>query len=358
MSLTVNINKKFKDFTLNINIDTQGKSTGFLGASGCGKSLTLKCIAGTATPDSGRIILNDRILYDSQKKINLLPQKRKVGLLFQNYALFPNMTVLENIEIAIKDKRDKKAISDKMLSMFHIGKLYNRYPHQLSGGEQQRVALARMMAYEPEVMMFDEPFSALDSYLKDQLQQELLEVLKEYKGDVIMVSHNRDELYHFCKSIVVISKGQMIETGDREKIFGLPTDIATAKLTGCKNISRAKKISNYEIEALDWKIRLMTGRYVDDDIRYVGIRAHNLKPCEDNHAENVMPAVLSGFSEGPFENTIIMNSNEENEEGKLWWIVTKHDWNEVHQQRVPKRISFPKEHLLLLKDGLKRNSTI
>ncbi len=353
MSLIVDISKKLKDFTLNINIDTGNIPTGLLGASGCGKSLTLKCIAGTATPDSGRIVLNDRVLYDSEKGINLPPQKRQVGLLFQNYALFPTMNVRENIGIAIKDKKNKDKVIDQMLEMFRIGSLRNRYPHQLSGGEQQRVAMARMMASGPEVMMFDEPFSALDSYLKDQLQQELLEVLKEFPGDVIMVSHSRDELYRFCKTIVVINHGQMIEIGDKEAVFGMPTDIATAKLTGCKNISRAKKVSEYKVEALDWNITLNTDRYVEDDISYVGIRAHNLKPVLDKQTENVLPVAISGFSEGPFENTIIINHGYDNEDTRLWWIVSKQDWKERYQQKMPEQISLPKEHLLLLKNGIK-----
>jgi len=352
MSLIVNIQKQLKGLSLHIDLNTQGASTGILGASGCGKSLTLKCIAGIETPDSGKIILNDRVLYDSEKGINLKPQQRGVGFLFQSYALFPNMTVRENIEIAVKQKNRKAIVADNMLSMLCIGHLQKSYPFQISGGEQQRVALARMMAYEPELMMFDEPFSALDLFLKDQLQQEILEVLKEYYGDILMVSHSREELYRFCDDIVVISQGQTIEKGKKEKIFSSPTDIATAKLTGCKNLSRVERLSDYELRALDWNLKLNTYQYIEDDIRYVGIRAHNIKPCYDGKELNSLPISLSGFSEGPFENNIIVNNPCESGDSKLWWIVSKQEWKNTLKERVPERLLLPKEHLLLLKDNL------
>lgn len=295
--------------------------------------------------------MNGKVLFDSEKGINLPPRERNVGLMFQNYALFPNLTVRENIEIAIQDKKSKKFIADKMLTMFRLTGLQNSYPHQLSGGEQQRVALGRMLAYDPEVLMFDEPFSALDSFLKEQLQQELVEVLKDYKGDILMVSHSRDELYRFCDTIAIMNKGRIIELGDKESIFTYPTDITTAKLTGCKNISRARKVSDYEIEALDWKILLKTDRYIDNDICYVGIRAHNIKPANDSMAGNTLKVRLAGFSEGPFEYSIILQSSvSDMEEGKLWWIVSKQKWKESYREKLPSHILLPKEHILLLKD--------
>lgn len=350
MSLVINIQKQLKGLNLNINLKTNGNPIGFLGASGCGKSFTLKCIAGIETPDSGKIILNDKILFDSEKGINLKPQQRKVGYLFQNYALFPNMTVRENVEIVVKHKENKKCNAEQLLSLLRISHLKNRYPYQISGGEQQRVALARMMAYEPELMMFDEPFSALDLFLKDQLQQEIYEVLKEYHGEFIMVSHSREELYRFCDNIVVISQGKSIEIGKKEDIFSKPTDIATAKLTGCKNLSRAKKLSDHEVIALDWNLTLHTEQYVEDEIRFVGIRAHNLKQCHDHRDFNSFPIVLSGFSEGPFENNIMIHNRTGDGDAKLWWIVSKKEWKNSLKEKLPERITLPGEYLLLLRD--------
>ncbi len=349
MGLIVDIEKCYKNFSLNIKIDTENKPIGFLGASGCGKSLTLKCIAGIETPDRGKILLNERVLYDSEKGINLKPQKRCVGYMFQNYALFPNMTVRENIELAIKDKKNKKTEAEKLLTVFRLSNLENCYPNQLSGGEQQRTALARMMVLKPEAMLFDEPFSALDSYLKEELQQELLEVLKDYRGDILMVSHSRDELYRFCKSIIVISQGKKVEAGNKEDVFGNPSDVITARLTGCKNISKAVRVSNYEIYAFDWNIQLHTDRLVEADISYVGIRAHNIRLSKDKDMTNTLPVTLAGLSEGPFEYSLILNNGSQ---GKLWWILSKQEWRNQLKEQPPTKITLPAERLLLLKGKL------
>ena len=146
MSLYVDIEKRLGGFHLRVRFQTENEATALLGASGCGKSMTLKCIAGIVTPDRGRIVLNDRILFDSDKKINLPPQQRKLGYLFQNYALFPNMTVEKNILCGIRsrDKREKAAVLEDALRRFRLEGLEKRYPAQLSGGQQQRVALARI----------------------------------------------------------------------------------------------------------------------------------------------------------------------------------------------------------------------
>ena len=204
MSLTVDIQKKLKDITLNISFETHemGDITGILGASGCGKSMTLKCIAGIETPDKGRIMLNDRVLFDSEKKINRKTQERRVGYLFQHYALFPNMTVRQNVELALHGtKAEKSETASQYLELLRVSELADNYPSRLSGGQQQRVALARILASKPDVLMLDEPFSALDYYLKENLQLELLEVLSMYQGDILMVTHNRDEIYRFCQNI-------------------------------------------------------------------------------------------------------------------------------------------------------------
>lgn len=161
MSLKVEIKKKLRDMTLNAAFDTERDSgiTGILGASGCGKSMTLKCIAGILTPDEGRIELNGRVLFDSAKGINVKIQDRGVGYLFQNYALFPHMTIRENVEMALScPKSERREAAMRYLDMYHIGELADRYPSRLSGGQQQRAALARIMASKPEVLMLDEPF--------------------------------------------------------------------------------------------------------------------------------------------------------------------------------------------------------
>ena len=208
MALEVAIKKYYPDFSLDVNFYTEKGILGVLGASGCGKSMTLKCIAGIETPDEGKIILNGRVLFDSEKKINLSPQKRNIGYLFQNYALFPHMNVEENIAVGIKFKEEKNEIIAKYLKIFHLENLKKAYPKNLSGGQQQRVALARIFASQPDILMLDEPFSALDDFLKWQVELELAKVLKLYGKNVLFVSHNRDEIYRFCDEIMVLSQGK------------------------------------------------------------------------------------------------------------------------------------------------------
>lgn len=350
MELMVDISKQYKNFLLEIKLYYSGRALGLLGASGCGKSLTLKCISGIETPDAGRIILNGRILYDSRLKINLPVQQRSIGMLFQNYALFPHMTVKKNIELGWRHNNAGGRSLEELVTLFRLEGLLGKYPGQLSGGEQQRVALARSMAMEPELLMLDEPFYALDAYLKDQVQEELFEYLKEYQGAILMVSHSREELWRFCDTVAVLYQGQVIESGSREEIFCHPTDIITAKLTGCRNISRAVPVSEYMIRALDWKLDLHTDGKVEEDVRYVGIRAHNIRADDDDLEENKIPVALLKVSEGPHEYKLLLaNSTDEERRGSFWWIVNKQEWNRKWGGRQPEYICLPKEELLLLK---------
>jgi len=302
MALQVNIRKKFSGFELNVEFETEAGCMGILGASGCGKSMTLKCVAGIETPDQGRIVLNGKVLFDSEKGINLPARERRTGYLFQNYALFPTMTVEENLSIVLPGKkRDKLPLVAEQLRRFQLEGLEKRYPSQLSGGQQQRVALARMLLYKPDIIMLDEPFSALDGFLKDTLQMEMLELIRDYSGDVLMVSHSRDEIYKFCDHMMLLSEGKTILKGCTKDIFRRPERMEAAKLTGCKNISSIEKISDYELYACEWKIKLKTEEKIGDSIKYVGIRGHNLIPVQERSEENVMGIELAGFADTPFQ---------------------------------------------------------
>ena len=187
MSLEVKIKKKLKEFTLESELNVETGCTGLMGPSGSGKSITLKCIAGVETADSGRIVLDGKILYDSEKKIDLPPQKRKIGYLFQGYALFPNMTIKENIKTGLRAKGFPKD----------------------SGGQKQRTALARMLVCEPEVILMDEPFSALDEYLREQMQDELSNMLAMLDKPAILVSHSSKEVENLCDKKYHIQRGHM-----------------------------------------------------------------------------------------------------------------------------------------------------
>lgn len=233
MTLIVDIEKRVGNFHLKTAFTVEQKEIfGLLGESGCGKSMTLKCIAGIQTPDKGKIILNNRILYDSEKKINLSPQKRKVGYLFQDYALFPNMTVVQNINIVLNNK---KKVAD-YLKQFYLEGLENHYPSMLSGGQRQRCAIARMMAAKPELLLFDEPFSAVDRSLRWNLELQILDILETIKKPVVFVSHDRDEIYHLCGTVGILEQGEMKDIGTKEELFQHPKTVAAARMIGCENI--------------------------------------------------------------------------------------------------------------------------
>nr|WP_206762704.1 ATP-binding cassette domain-containing protein [Mobilitalea sibirica] len=353
--MSVNIKKKYKNFVLDIHFNSNERCLGILGASGCGKSLTLKCIAGIVTPEEGKIVLNGKVLFDSKLGINIPPQQRKIGLLFQNYALFPNMTVRENIGISC-NKKNRKSITDRLLKEFRLNQLESRYPGQLSGGEQQRVAMARILAYDPEALLLDEPFSALDSYLKEELQQNLIDFLRKFNKDILMVSHSRGELYRFCDYIAVIDHGSLMETGNKRKIFEDPEKFITARLTGCRNISRAIRISDYEVRAIDWSVNLHTNKRVEDNIRYVGIQSCYIKPGEQ-HEENTIPINLSDSLEGPDQVKFVLTKQEDanySHNSNLLWTVAKQEWRHLYQLKFPEYIQIPKEHILLLTESEKR----
>ena len=348
MSIEVNIEKKYKGFNLSISFEGRGESLGLLGASGCGKSLTLSCIAGIVTPDRGRIVLNDRVLFDSVRDINLPPRQRRIGMLFQNYALFPHMTVRENIGIGYRSRQGKGELIDRLLSLFHLEALQDKYPGQLSGGEQQRTAMARMLAYEPEALLLDEPFSALDSYLKEELQQELAGILRNYKGQVLMVSHSTEELYRFCDTIAVLDGGRLLEYGSSAGVFGQPTHHKTALLTGCRNISRAVRISDYEVEALDWKLCLQTDQPVTEEIRYVGIRPEALRSCREA-GPNRVSVSFSHFIAGPQDICLVFRCNPPvDDKDFLYWTISSREWREGGQE-LPPYLLFPKEQIMLMK---------
>lgn len=273
----MSIKKKLRDFVLDVDFEVRDEIFALLGASGSGKSITLKCIAGIETPDEGAIILNGRILFDSARKINLPPRMRRAGYLFQNYALFPNMTVAENILFAAVG--DKISKLKENLSRFQLVGLENAYPHELSGGQQQRVAFARVLTSHAEILLLDEPFAALDSYLRWQLELELAEIFKIY-GAAILVSHDRGEVYRLADKVAVMNAGKIDTVDLKREVFKHPKTLAAMILTGCKNISPARKISANKLFAEDWQLTL-TAENIPDDLKFVGVRAHDLELCSE-----------------------------------------------------------------------------
>lgn len=376
MSLKVNIKKRLGNFNLDVAFETERGVFAILGASGCGKSMTLKCIAGIETPDEGRIELNGRILYDSAKKINLTPQKRRVGYMFQDYALFPNMTVEQNIKAGMGKHPEEEKVRS-YINRFRLEGLEKHYPAQLSGGQKQRVAMARMIASEPDILLLDEPFSALDSYLKWELEQEMRDMLAEVQKPVLFVSHNRDEVYRLCSMVSCIDHGKMEVIEETKEFFHNPKTKTAAVLSGCKNISAAEIVDNNHIKALGWGITLCVSE-IPEETKAVGIRAHSFYPVNAEQIpgkesaanesrvsviqegtglkkyrnpvqeENIFKIEESRIIEDPFEWNISFRPSKES--GWLQWKIAKTE-QEDSPEPIPPALAVHAKDILLLKDN-------
>ncbi len=324
MSLTVDIRKRAGSFRLDAQFTAEDGVMGILGASGCGKSMTLKCIAGIEEPDEGFISLGGVTLFDSARHVNLKPQARQVGYLFQSYALFPNMTVRQNILCGLRrqrDRRERVRLCDEAVALMQLCGLERRYPAQLSGGQQQRVALARILVSQPKLLMLDEPFSALDTHLRDKLQVEMKRVLRQYGGVSLLVTHSRDEAYHLCDTLALMDEGAIHTHQGTKALFADPQTIAGARMTGCKNITRAVRVGEYEIDAPDWGVRLHTAQRVRDGLCAVGIRAHYFS---ERCAQNAYPVQIVGMMEEPFEDIVQFRYADQAPDAEaLWWRLPK-----------------------------------
>ncbi len=278
MSLEVAIAKQVSGFRLDVEFMANSTTLGLLGASGSGKTMTLRAIAGLETPDRGRIVLHGRVLFDSAHGINVQARERRIGLLFQNYALFPHLTVAQNVAFGLRrvPELERARRVEKQLAAVHLDHLARRYPASLSGGEQQRVALARALAVEPAALLLDEPFSALDTHLRSALERQLRETLETYRGSTLFVSHNLEEAYRVCGELVVLAGGRVAARGPREEIFRQPPTLEVARLTGCKNFSRARRSADGFVEALDWSCALRVTQELAKPPARVAIRAHHI----------------------------------------------------------------------------------
>ena len=349
MAITVDIEKNFKGFHLKTAFSSSTSATGILGASGSGKSMTLRCIAGIETPDRGRIVINGRTVFDSEQKINLKPQERRIGYLFQNYALFPTMSVKDNIGCGYRgEKSEKEKRIEDFIGRYHLEGLENRFPSQLSGGQQQRVALARMMIGDPEAILLDEPFSALDGYLKDVLQKDMKEFLNQYQGDMLMVTHSRDEAFRFCNELMLLQEGRTLIFGDTRELFEQPGLVEAARLTGCKNSSRIKKMGDYQVFAVDWGVTLRTSYKVEDNMTHIAIRGHWMQPAQEA-GENCVVFEAAEYVETTFEHQYLVKSPNMSEDSVLWWMRPKHDFQEKPIDDLPQYLYLPPQHLMLLK---------
>lgn len=358
VALEVQIAKQLPEFVLDVSFRADdGAPVSILGPSGSGKTMLLRCIAGLEKPDSGRVVLNNRVLLDTTEKIREPARSRRLGLLFQQYALFPHRTSFENIEFGIQDlvgpEREQR-VRDVMRRTHIIG-LDQRYPRELSGGEQQRVALARALAIEPEALLLDEPLAALDTHLRNQIESQLQETFAEYSRPTLVVTHNVEEAYRLSHQMLVLSRGHIAAFGPKEEIFRRPPSLQVARITGCRNFSSVKVVSPFEVEAEDWQCRLRVACPVER-ATHVGIRAHHIDFAEaaipGASAENTFPCWLVRSSETPFRITLFLKLHEppsgNSPEFHLQAEVFKEKWERFRDEPMPWHVRLSPTALFLV----------
>lgn len=346
MSLKVDIVKHFPSFNLEVAFEAENETIGLLGASGCGKSLTMRSIAGIESPDEGRIEVNGRVFFDSAAKINLSPQERKTALLFQNYMLFPNLTVEDNVGAGIPrsaSKTQRAEIIARELSRFDVSPFAKRYPAQLSGGQQQRVALARMLAADPCILMLDEPFSALDSHLKSILEQNLSSLFDVFDGTIVYVSHDIDEALRFCDSIAVMEHGHIMERTSARELIDNPQSLAGLKLSGVKNTAEVEHVDRRHVYVPDWGITL-AAEYVPEEVQAVGIRAYYLERANESEAaeENVFRMRVDRVTESRFDAMVLLSCLDRDMRAEPLVESTEAEMRFLHQRlfwRIDTRIA-------------------
>ena len=351
--LFLNIFKPLSGFALDVGFEIGSEVLGILGASGSGKSMTLGCIAGLETPNIGKIVVNGRVLFDSAKGINVPSKDRKIGFLFQNYALFPHLTVAQNIAFGLQhlsESEQTRRVTEQLI-LVQMSGLENRYPQELSGGQQQRVALARAIATSPELLLLDEPFSALDTHLRSQLERELMQTLANYDGITLFVSHNLEEVYRVCKNLLVLDEGRAIAFDTKEHIFDRPRNVTVAQLTGCKNFSTAKRISETVVEAIDWGCSLAVVEPVPESLAFVGIRAHQISFVRECDRENTFACWIASTVETPHRLTLYLKLHSpprNSQDYHLQAEVFKEKWRAIKDHPFPWYVHFEPIRLILM----------
>ncbi len=352
MALDVSVRKDLGSFRLDVEFSLEGDGVlALLGPSGCGKSLTLGCIAGTVHPDDGRIVLDGRTLFDSEAGVDLPPQDRRVGYLFQNYALFPTMTVLQNVMCAVPvpglrgaaARCRRREAAEAQLAAMELSGLEDRRPSQLSGGQQQRVALARMLASEPALVLLDEPFSALDGHLRWTLEMALADTLRGFPGGTVYVSHDRDEVYRLCDQVCAVDRGVSDPAVPTKRFFEEPGTRAAAVISGCKNISAARATGSHEVACDDWGVTLACAGEAGPATDYVGLRAHYFSV---EGSENPIPCTVDRVIDSTFSTIVMLSTRGP---GKIRYELDKDAWAALGD---PDRITLhiAPEHVMPLAD--------
>jgi len=297
-------------FSLDIELKAGAGITVLFGPSGAGKTLTLDSIAGFVRPDEGRILLDDQILFDAAANVHLAPQARRCGYVFQNYALFPHMTLRKNLEFAAEriPRLERHRKVGEMLDRFHLSDVSGRRPHQLSGGQKQRCSIARALIGSPRVLLLDEPARGLDAPLRAELYAVLRQVRADFGTPILLVTHDFNECFEVAEEMLVLREGRVVQTGSPRRVFEQPANVDVARLLGAYNLLPV------EIRALDPGRNSSRLRYRDFELtgpyfpgRLIGdhgwlcIRPEQLSavPRNGKPAANQVPAALLRVVEKP-----------------------------------------------------------
>ncbi|WP_280771407.1 sulfate/molybdate ABC transporter ATP-binding protein [Salipaludibacillus daqingensis] len=354
--LDVTIQSSYSSFHLDITFQAQPGITGILGPSGCGKTMTLQSLAGIIKPENGKISMDKQTWFDKSDRTFWKPQKRKVGYLFQNYALFPHLTVEQNIAFGLKGlpKHEIEKKVKRWLGIIQLEGFKNRYPSKLSGGQQQRVALARSMITEPQLLLLDEPFSALDQHIRHSLEEDLKHLIDDtFRGVVLLVTHNIEEAYRMCDSIMLFNDGKVIQQGNRKQILQYPRSKKAAEIVGCENVvpivGARKKVEGTEILIGKSSDTLICETIEGSDFppTYLGIHNHHLSVSKEKiKDDNVKSATVIKVIEGITRRTIIA------EYAGFHWRVDHNEQSrydkEIYKEGDSCYLLFPEEKLILM----------
>ena len=305
--LDVKIKRKLREFSLDVSFSVDQEILSIMGPSGSGKTMTLQCLAGLIRPDEGYIALNGKVLFDSKSKLNLSAQSHKIGFVFQNYSLFPHLTVNENIAYGISHL-PRTEVSQKvarLLDSMNIGRLGKRYPRQLSSGQQQRVALARALATDPELLLLDEPFSALDAIVKERLELDLIALQHSFKGNVLFVTHELVQGYKLGSRMAIYDAGKIVQIDNKNTVITSPANRTAARLVGFKNLYEGfiNEINpvfiRVKINDLEQSLKVTfrdSGKLTFNQKVTVGIRPENIR-LVDHPGENTFLCIVDTIVE-------------------------------------------------------------
>jgi molybdate transport system permease protein len=355
-TLVATIARRLGSFTLDISFSAT-RPCAIVGASGAGKSLLLRCLSGLETPDAGRIVVNGREVFDGSTGVALTPAQRSVGHVFQSYALFPHLSVFENVAFGLRHltEEDRAERVWRLLSSAGLDDVADRFPPDLSGGQQQRVAVLRALAIEPQLLLLDEPLSALDSHLRYRLERMLAKAVRDFRGVTLLVTHNLEEAFRICEDLVVLDEGRVVAAGDKHAVFAQPRNLRAAIVTGCKNISRARRQQGLVVVAEDWGgIELvLPADIVPEGPTHVGIRAHQLTLHAEPPPEDTLNAFSCTFleaSETPHRMTVHVQLTEGG--GQLQLEMMKDAWGILSGKPQPWTVVLAPNRLMPLREDL------